>query len=218
MHSPNPILGGFILCCHLGGSSRTGHHPYIHQQWMSLELIGMTYWQINVEGVWSGWATVNCIPLVGCGYESKTSGILWLMLMQHPITLEENKVMPIPHTIEICTCYLLLLHKKTGHFCKSVAQWATQIWTGIAGSTFIRRWAVLESFCRTSQNAIPKKLHILHRIFHIKKMGLIVECFPARSVFWTYVYLAGIQSYNIVVITVRTTPSPRWQVWFSAGP
>jgi len=41
MHSPNPILGGFILCCHLGGSSGTGHHPYNHQQWMSLELIGI---------------------------------------------------------------------------------------------------------------------------------------------------------------------------------
>jgi len=38
------------------------------------------------------------------------------MLMQHPITLEENKVMPIPHTIEICTCYLLLLHKKNRSF------------------------------------------------------------------------------------------------------
>ena len=25
------------------------------------------------------------------------------MFMQHPLALEENKVMPIPHAIEICT-------------------------------------------------------------------------------------------------------------------
>jgi len=38
------------------------------------------------------------------------------MLMQHPIALEENKVMPIPHTIEICTATFYYFTKKNRSF------------------------------------------------------------------------------------------------------